>query len=66
MNKAAGRQVPGVVVGNKTDLRSVAVVDSVEAADFAHAQGLSFVECSAVDNVNVTNPFEIISTNVCK
>lgn len=56
----------GVVVGNKIDLKSVAAVDSLTAAEFARLHELSFVECSASDNIDVSQPFDIIAKETCK
>ena len=56
----------GVVVGNKTDLKHIAAVDSLQAAEFAREHGLMFVECSAKDNIDVSEPFEMIAKNTCK
>ncbi|KAH7816984.1 IFT27a, intraflagellar transport protein 27 [Monocercomonoides exilis] len=66
VEEAAGRNLPGVVVGNKVDLRSVGIVDPLKASEFARLHGLSFVECSASESVDVLSPFDTIATDMCK
>jgi GTPase SAR1 family protein len=50
------------LVGNKSDLRHLRAISKDEAMDFADANGMKFIETSALDAVNITQTFkEMIS-----
>ncbi|XP_036425408.1 intraflagellar transport protein 27 homolog [Colossoma macropomum] len=52
-----GLQVPGVLVGNKSDLSSRREVEAAVAQDWAQSQGLQYHETSAKDMENCDAPF---------
>eukprot|EP01018_Ginkgo_biloba_P035319 Gb_34717 [translate_table: standard] len=49
-----------MLVGNKSDLESIREVPVEDGKGLAEAQGLFFVETSALDNTNVTSAFQIV------
>ncbi|TRY58453.1 hypothetical protein DNTS_002073 [Danionella cerebrum] len=52
-----GRQTPGVLVGNKSDLTSRRAVDSAEAQAFAHSRGFQYHETCAKEFGQYEAPF---------
>lgn len=48
-----------MLIGNKTDLKHLQAVNSEEAQSFAEKEGLSFIETSALESVNVEKAFQI-------
>ncbi|XP_035384311.1 intraflagellar transport protein 27 homolog [Electrophorus electricus] len=55
--QANGLQLPGVIVGNKSDLSVRREVDSTEAEEWARSQGLEYHETSVKEMVNCDAPF---------
>ncbi|XP_066521719.1 intraflagellar transport protein 27 homolog isoform X2 [Hoplias malabaricus] len=55
--RCSGLPVPGVLVGNKSDLSSRREVEAAEAQDWAQSQGLQYYETSAKDMENCDAPF---------
>ncbi|KAK8930938.1 Ras-related protein RABA2a [Platanthera zijinensis] len=49
-----------MLVGNKTDLKHLQAVASEDAQGFSEKEGLSFVETSALEAINVEKAFEMI------
>lgn len=49
-----------ILVGNKTDLKDTREVDTAEGKAIAEAEGLFFIETSALDSSNVTAAFETV------
>jgi len=49
-----------LLVGNKIDLENLREVPTREGKLFAEQEGLSFIETSALNNINVDNAFEMI------
>ncbi|KAJ7979086.1 Ras family [Quillaja saponaria] len=49
-----------MLVGNKCDLESIRDVSIEEGKNLAEAEGLFFLETSALDSTNVKNAFEIV------
>jgi len=49
-----------MLVGNKTDLRHLRAVTTVDAQNFAEAEGLSYIETSALEATNVEEAFQLI------
>lgn len=49
-----------MLVGNKTDLKHLRGVASEDAQSFAEREGLSFVETSALEAINVENAFQMV------
>ncbi|KAG6498610.1 ras-related protein RABA5a-like [Zingiber officinale] len=49
-----------ILVGNKTDLKDAREVDTAEGKAIAEAEGLFFIETSALDSSNVTAAFETV------
>lgn len=54
---AEGLQVPGVLVGNKSDLSTRREVETSVAQEWAHSQGLEYFETSAKEMENCDAPF---------
>lgn len=55
--KYAGKSLPGVLVGNKSDLNEFADVSPDDCRNFAREHGLSYFEVSAKTNAGVVDPF---------
>ncbi|OEL16398.1 Ras-related protein RABA2a [Dichanthelium oligosanthes] len=49
-----------MLVGNKTDLRHLRAVATEDAQNFAEAEGLSYIETSALEATNVEEAFQLI------
>lgn len=49
-----------ILVGNKTDLKDAREVTTAEGKTLAEAQGLFFMETSALDSSNVTSAFQTV------
>lgn len=49
-----------ILVGNKTDLKDAREVTTAEAKTLAEAQGLFFIETSALDSSNVSVAFRTV------
>lgn len=49
-----------VLVGNKSDLKDAREVTTAEGKDLAEAQGLFFIETSALDSSNVAVAFQTV------
>ena len=52
--------VASMLVGNKCDLQTIRDVSVEEGKSLAEAEGLFFMETSALDSTNVKNAFEIV------
>lgn len=58
---------PFMVVGNKLDMAEDSrAVDKETAEDFCQREGMSFIETSARDNVNVEEAFRVLATEALK
>lgn len=55
--KYAGRSLPGVLVGNKSDLGEYADVSPDDCKNFAVEHGLTYYEVSAKTNAGISDPF---------
>ncbi|XP_001511243.2 intraflagellar transport protein 27 homolog isoform X1 [Ornithorhynchus anatinus] len=55
--KAQGMQIPGILVGNKTDLIGRRVVERTRAQEWATSQGLEYCETSVKKMENFETPF---------
>ncbi|PKA54575.1 Ras-related protein RABA2a [Apostasia shenzhenica] len=53
-----------MLIGNKTDLKHLRAVASEDAQSFAEKEGLSFIETSALEAVNVEKAFQIILAEI--
>jgi small GTP-binding protein len=53
-----------VLIGNKIDLISYRQVDENAINDYKNAKNISFYECSAKDNLNVENIFQIVGNSI--
>ncbi|XP_042401668.1 ras-related protein RABA5a-like [Zingiber officinale] len=53
-----------ILVGNKTDLKDAREVDTAEGKAIAEAEGLFFIETSALDSSNVTAAFETVMKEI--
>lgn len=49
-----------ILVGNKSDLKEAREVSTAEGIALAEAQGLFFIETSALDSSNVTAAFQMV------
>ncbi|EHA8587054.1 ras-related protein RABA2a [Cocos nucifera] len=49
-----------MLIGNKTDLKHLRAVATEDAQSFAEREGLSFIETSALEAVNVEKAFQMI------
>lgn len=49
-----------MLVGNKTDLKHLRAVATEDAHKFAEAEGLSYIETSALEATNVEEAFQLI------
>lgn len=52
--------VARMLVGNKSDLENIRDVSVEEGKSLAEAEGLFFIETSALDSTNVKKAFEIV------
>ncbi|XP_010004060.1 PREDICTED: intraflagellar transport protein 27 homolog isoform X1 [Chaetura pelagica] len=59
--QAAGVHIPGVLVGNKTDLVGRRVVEQKQAQEWAEKQGLEYCEVSVKEIKNFEAPFHILA-----
>ena len=58
---------PFMVVGNKLDMEDESrSVEKQSAEDYCRRQGISFIETSARDNVNVEEAFRVLATEALK
>ena len=55
-----------MVVGNKTDLEAERQVTKEEGEEFAKSRKLRFIETSAKDGENISEPFEIIASELAR
>ncbi|KAL7713371.1 small monomeric GTPase [Entamoeba marina] len=56
--------VPIIIVGNKIDLENEREVTFDEGQQLANSWDVDFIECSAKEDINITELFETISFNV--
>jgi small GTP-binding protein len=56
-----GKQLTGVVIANKIDLDTRAVVNPEDGNAFAHSIGFEFFETSALQNKGVQEPFNALA-----
>ncbi|XP_064511087.1 intraflagellar transport protein 27 homolog isoform X2 [Pseudopipra pipra] len=59
--QAVGVHIPGVLVGNKTDLADRRVVEQKEAQKWAEKHGLEYCEMSVKEMKNFEAPFHILA-----
>ncbi|PKK29948.1 intraflagellar transport 27, transcript variant X2 [Columba livia] len=59
--QAVGRHIPGVLVGNKTDLVGRQVVEQKQAEQWAEKHGLAYCEMSVKEMKNFEAPFHILA-----
>ena len=53
-----------IIVGNKSDLKHLRIVETKRGRQYATDQGTLFMETSALDSTNVTEAFEDLVTNI--
>nr|XP_058164737.1 intraflagellar transport protein 27 homolog isoform X2 [Dasypus novemcinctus] len=63
--RAPGLSLPGVLVGNKTDLAGRRVVESAQAQTWALSQGLECFETSVKEMENFEAPFHCLARRFC-
>ncbi|XP_047319346.1 ras-related protein RABA5a-like [Impatiens glandulifera] len=54
-----------ILVGNKSDLKDSREVATSEGKSLAEAEGLFFIETSALDSSNVTAAFQMVVKEIC-
>ncbi|XP_071585857.1 intraflagellar transport protein 27 homolog isoform X1 [Heliangelus exortis] len=59
--QAVGLHIPGVLVGNKTDLVGRRVVEQKQAQEWAEKHGLEYCEMSVKEMKNFEAPFHILA-----
>ncbi|NP_001264310.1 intraflagellar transport protein 27 homolog isoform 2 [Gallus gallus] len=59
--QAVGMHIPGVLVGNKTDLVGRRVVEQKQAQEWADKHGLEYCEMSVKEMKNFEAPFNILA-----
>ncbi|XP_030815920.1 intraflagellar transport protein 27 homolog [Camarhynchus parvulus] len=59
--QAVGMHIPGVLVGNKTDLADRRVVQQEQAQEWAEKHGLEYCEMSVKEMKNFEAPFHILA-----
>lgn len=59
--QAVGVHIPGVLVGNKTDLADRRVVEQKQAQEWAEKHGLEYCEMSVKEMKNFEAPFHILA-----
>ncbi|NXT19268.1 IFT27 protein, partial [Syrrhaptes paradoxus] len=59
--QAVGVHIPGVLVGNKTDLVGRRVVEQKQAREWAEKHGLEYCETSVKEMKNFEAPFHILA-----
>ncbi|CDS41093.1 intraflagellar transport protein 27 [Echinococcus multilocularis] len=63
---AKNSSVPGILIGNKTDLISLRDVTETEARQFAEEIGIKYCELSIKEARNVLEPFNILARDFYK
>ena len=53
-----------IIVGNKSDLKHLRIVETKRGRQYATDQGVLFKETSALDSTNVTEAFEDLVTHI--
>lgn len=53
-----------IIVGNKSDLKHLRIVETKRGRQYAADQGMLFMETSALDSTNVTEAFEDLVTHI--
>ncbi|XP_060101499.1 intraflagellar transport protein 27 homolog [Heteronotia binoei] len=61
--QTSGIQIPGVLVGNKTDLIDRRVVEHKQAQEWAETNGLDYCEISVKEMENYEAPFHIVANS---
>ena len=64
VKKHAGPQVIKLLVGNKCDLENERVVTSKEAKEFSESLGISFLETSAKQKINIDEAFMTLTKQI--
>ena len=53
-----------IIVGNKSDLKHLRIVETKRGRQYATDQDMLFIETSALDSTNVTEAFEDLVTHI--
>ncbi|VFQ72422.1 unnamed protein product [Cuscuta campestris] len=64
LNTHSETTVARMLVGNKSDLGKIRAVSVEEGRSLAEAEGLFFMETSALDSTNVTRAFEMVVRDI--
>jgi len=59
--KNAGKSLPGVLIGNKSDLSEFADLSADDCNNFAKERGLTYFEVSAKTGANISDPFSYLA-----
>ncbi|XP_060632966.2 intraflagellar transport protein 27 homolog [Anolis sagrei] len=61
--QTSGMHIPGVLVGNKTDLTDRRVIERNQAQEWAETNGLEYCEISVKEMENYEAPFRILANS---
>ena len=53
-----------ILIGNKCDLEENRVITTKEGTDFANSNGMKFFETSAKNDINVSEAFQMLATQL--
>ena len=62
--ETASPELPRVLVGNKSDLEHLRVVQTSDATKYAETEGLSYIETSALQGSGVIDVFRTVLTEI--
>ena len=64
IEKNANEGVLKILIGNKCDLEENRVITTKEGTDFANSNGMKFFETSAKNDINVSEAFQMLATQL--
>ena len=64
IEKNANEGVLKILIGNKCDLEESRVITTKEGTDFANSYGMKFFETSAKNDINVSEAFQMLATQL--
>lgn len=63
-NNCAGKQLPLILIGNKTDLCHLRQISTESGISYSREKNVHFLETSAMSNTNVYQAFDILIKNI--